>query len=372
MPNVLINKEKFYKKRVFYGILDWGLGHTTRSIPLIRFLQELGFEVVIACNSTQQKVLSAELENARFLPLKGYALEYGNSSWHTKLKIGLQSLNILTNIKSENGWIRAQMALEKPDLIISDNRYGFRNDSIPSVLITHQLQVRTGLGVMADLIMKQFLRSQFKHFNSCWVPDIKNAPGLAGELSHPAFQFPRPVSYLGLVSRLERPRIDNSDGPVVVILSGPEPQRTVLEHRIIEGLKATTRPIVIVRGKPDGGSLPLLPENVEVYNHLPATQLSVLVAKASYVISRSGYTTLMDMFKLGKKLIAIPTPGQAEQEYLGKILHKERRLLCIDQQTFDIGTAIVQAEAFEFKTWEEASFDLYKSVISEQLNLLLK
>lgn len=368
----MINKEKFYKKRVFYGILDWGLGHTTRSIPLIRFLQELGFEVIIACNSTQQKVLAAELDNIRFLPLKGYDLAYGNSSWRTKLKIALQSIKILTNIKSENGWIRAQIALEKPDLIISDNRYGFRNASIPSILITHQLLVKTGLGGLADLIMKKFLRSQIKHFNSCWVPDTENAPGLASELSHPPFQLPCPVSYIGLVSRLERSTIDNSDGPVVVILSGPEPQRTVLEHRIMESLKATTRPIVIIRGKPDGGSLPLLPDNVEVYDHLPAAQLSVLVAKASYIISRSGYTTLMDMFKLGKKLIAIPTPGQAEQEYLGKILHQEKRLLCIDQQTFDFGTAIIQAEAFEFRTWEESSFDLYKSVVSEQLDLLLK
>ena len=367
----MINKEKFFKKRVFYGILDWGLGHTTRSIPLIRFLQKIGFEIIIACNSTQQKVLSQELSDVRFLTLKGYELEYGSNSWHTKLKIALQSLKILTNIKSENGWLNAQIALQKPDLIISDNRYGFRNASIPSILITHQLNVITGLGKIADLIMKLFLRSQFKHFNRCWIPDIEKAPGLAGELSHPSFQLPCPVSYIGPLSRFEKIRSISNDGPVVVILTGPEPQRTLFEHRIIEGLKDSTRSIVIVRGKPEGGNIISTPKNVEVYDHLPADKLTQLVSTASFVISRSGYTTLMDLFKLGKRLIAVPTPGQAEQEYLGKALHEQKRLLCIEQRNFDLSDAITQAEAFDFKLWEEASFDLYETVIPEQLNSVL-
>lgn len=367
----MINKEKFYKKRVLFGILDWGLGHTTRSIPLIRFLQDLGMEVIVACNSTQKNVLEQELHHLRYLPLEGYHLRYGSNAAFTKLQIAFQSINILTKIKSENRWIKAQMNELKPDIIISDNRYGFRHTEIPSILITHQLLVKTGTGLLADNIMKMFLRSQFKHFNSCWVPDWKEAPGLAGELSHPSYALPCPIRYIGAISRLEfDPHLTQND-ILLVLLSGPEPQRSLLEERLSQQLSGYTKEIVIVRGKPEGGPSIQWPAHATVYDHLPMKALQEQMQKARYIISRSGYTTLMDIFKLQKKLIAIPTPGQAEQEYLGHLLHEQQQVLCIEQSKFQWQEALKQAEAFPFLPQKQNDFDAYKQVIAEELDRLL-
>ncbi len=367
----MINKEKFYKKRVFYGILDWGLGHTTRSIPIIRYLLELGMDVTVACNSTQSKIIREELPQIHFLPLEGYNLHFGRSSFATRVKIGLQSLNILTKIKSENRWLEEQIARQKPDIIISDNRYGFRNSQIPSVLITHQLQVKTGAGFLADALMKVFIRSQLKHFSSCWVPDGKEAPALAGALSHPDYTLPGVIRYIGPLSRLEPTSRNGQPDTVVVLLSGPEPQRSMLEEKIAAQIYGYIHPIVIVRGKPEGGSVREWPSNVTVKDHVTAAELNDLLEKARYVISRSGYTTLMDMFRLGKKLIAIPTPGQAEQEYLGHTLHAQQKLLCIPQAQFTFQEALKQAAHFNFIPEHTGGYEDYRQVILEELDRLL-
>jgi predicted glycosyltransferase len=56
--------------------------------------------------------------------------------------------------------------------------------------------------------------------------------------------------------------------------------------------------------------------NIDFYGLVKSDDINELMCKSEVVIARSGYSTIMDLRKLNKKAILIPTPGQTEQEYL--------------------------------------------------------
>ena len=67
-----------------------------------------------------------------------------------------------------------------------------------------------------------------------------------------------------------------------------------------------------------------------------STQLETAFNESELVLSRSGYTTVLDLAKLGKKAFFIPTPGQYEQEYLAERLQKENLVPYCKQEDFKI------------------------------------
>ncbi|HVU59188.1 MAG TPA: glycosyltransferase [Puia sp.] len=255
----------------------------------------------------------------------------------------------MIRIKEENHWLRQFQAKEGIDIVISDNRYGLWRRDLYCVLITHQLNIHTGLGAWADRWIRQWHYRLIDRFDTCWVPDITSGTGLAGALSHPA-RLPRvPTHYIGLLSRMERSMADETID-LLVLLSGPEPQRSILEKMLWEQLQSFKGSFVFVRGLPGGGS-PLSGTNV--YDHLPASALNKLLVRARMVVARSGYSTVMDLVRLQKRSILIPTPGQTEQEYLGKYLTAQRIALCIRQSGFFLEDALQRAEQFSYITLQE-------------------
>jgi hypothetical protein len=160
-----------HKPLVLVSPLDWGLGHTTRCIPLITELLTKGCDIVIACNSTQKVILQKEFPAANFTELEGYNIQYGKNRLATFRKLLFQSLKILTKVKRENGWLRSFLTHHQVDAVISDNRFGLFAPGIPSIFITHQLQVKTGLGRLADTIVLRWNYRQIRRFTTCWVPD---------------------------------------------------------------------------------------------------------------------------------------------------------------------------------------------------------
>jgi hypothetical protein len=203
------------------------------------------------------------------------------------------------------------------NLILSDNRYGVHSKSVPSVILTHQTTPYIGeylsfLRPLSNLISRRWIR----RFNACWIPDFCGAHNLSGSLSKTLKALP--CHYIGLLSRLslvERP-YSNRKADILVILSGPEPQRTELEALLVRQLKDSQLKTILLGGRPNAiektiGAVDLLP-------HCTAEEQKGLILNCRYIICRSGYSTLMDLLHCQRTALLIPTPGQFEQEYLAK------------------------------------------------------
>jgi len=306
----------FYKPVILISPLDWGLGHATRCIPIIRFLQDIGCQVIIGGSELVRAVLQPEFPSLEFLEMPSYNITYAADRRRQKFKLMLQTQKILTMIKRERRQIGEILASRKIDGIISDNRFGCYDPRVPSVIITHQLAVRSPFGKAGHLLARIFNYRFLRNFDECWVPDTDREPGLAGSLSHPASQPPIPLHYLGPLSRM-KPQNCSTRRDLLLLLSGPEPQRTLLENRLRESFAHSDKKILLVRGLPSGNNHTVRREgNLEVVDFLTSAELEKAISESELIVSRSGYTTVMDLAAMGKPAHFIPTPGQPEQEYL--------------------------------------------------------
>ena len=358
------------KPRILVVPLDWGLGHATRCMPVIYELLMQNSEVWLAGEGAQEVLLKKEFPNLPFLPLKGYRVKYGGSRIGLFRTIFSQIPRIFKTIKQENNWLKRIVDEYQFDAIIADNRYGLYHSSIPSVFITHQLMIKTPFGKWSERFLKKINYRFINRFTECWVPDEEKENGLAGELSHPAEMPAVPVHYIGILSRLKKNNTAEKKNHLFISLSGPEPQRTLLEDKIMNGIRQYTGTATMVRGLP-GIETPISSSNdIRFYNHLPSEEFNKEIQKAEYVISRSGYSSVMDIVTLNKKSILISTPGQTEQEYLAKYLTQIQVAFCISQKDFSLKGALQKAVAFDYRITENGHTSKLPSLISSFLKRL--
>lgn len=353
---------KTYK--ILIAPLDWGLGHATRSIPLITGLLAEGCEVLIAADGTIQALLEQEFRELTFLPLKGYRIQYSQQKKWLPLKIVLQIPRLLFSIFSEHQWLKKMVKDHSIDAIISDNRFGLYHKHIPSIYITHQLLIKTGNRFSEGLLMK--LHYWFiKKYYECWIPDFEGNSNIAGQLSHPS-PLPANVKYIGGLSRFETKPYAELKYDLLILLSGPEPQRTIFEKELLFQLKEYNGTALLVQGLPKANKISKTNENntIHVRNHIATQELNLVIEQSKIIISRSGYTTVMDMLKLQKKAILIPTPGQTEQEYLAQYLMLQKLFYSVEQHEFLLSDALEKADQFPYL---HSSFNMeqYKSVIQQ-------
>lgn len=346
---------------VLVAPLDWGLGHATRCIPVIWHLLFLKCRVILAADGPQAKLLSAEFPELELLPLKGYGVSYSASKRWFAFKILKQLPNILNAIEYEHSWLKKTVEEKQVDLVISDNRYGMYHNRVPSIIITHQLRVKAPLSWMEGAIQRVVFK-YINRFSACWIVDAQGDINLGGKLSHPGEMPATRADYLGPLSRFELEE-NTEDIDVLILLSGPEPQRSLLENLLISQLPLAGKFIYLVRGLPAATTTLNIP-GVHVINHLPAQQLQTLVSRSKLVVCRSGYSTIMDLCKLQKKSILIPTPGQTEQEYLAKYLSEKGWCISFSQSHFDLETAINKTTATSF-SFPPISFEAFKPVIEK-------
>ena len=327
--------------------LDWGLGHATRCIPIIRALIANGFTVLLAAEGAQAHLLQTEFPDLTILPLEGYRVRYSKKRWALPFVLLLQLPRLLRIIRKENRWLRETIDEHQVDLVISDNRYGLYTEKVSSVFITHQLQIKAPFSWVEALLQK-INYHYINRFTACWVPDGEQDKSIAGKLSHPG-QLPKtPVHYIGLLSRFSK----SDETPLFdycILLSGPEPQRTLLEERLIKGISGITCSCLLIRGKPGNTLTPSLPSHITVKNHLSGSALEKAILQSRCIISRSGYTTVMEILSLGKKALFIPTPGQTEQEYLAKILAEKGVSLTVVQEELDCSKQLPDLALFTAK-----------------------
>lgn len=359
----------FTHKKILIAPLDWGLGHATRCIVLIHELRQLNFDITVACSGKIKELLQTEFPNLEFLHLKGYEITYTKSKRFLPFKILIQIPKILKNIRYEHKWLKVICKEHFFDAVISDNRYGFHAGNTVSVFITHQLLIKTNF----TWLDKKLQRINYKYinlFSECWVPDFKEKLNLAGKMSHPEFLPKIPIKYLGPLSRFKKTVNNNLQFKWMVILSGPEPQRTLFEKKVLEFAAKSNDTFFIVRGLPGTKENNIKIPNCKIFNHLNTTEMQQAIEQSEYIISRCGYTTVMEVLSLQKKAIFIPTPGQTEQEYLAKHLVKQNWCYTFNQ-TEGFSTHLEIAQQYQFKL-PSIDSGLYKIVLKEFAGMLHK
>ncbi|MBS1772756.1 MAG: glycosyl transferase [Bacteroidetes bacterium] len=343
------------------------MGHTTRTVPVIRYLRDSGHEVIFAGNDRQHQYISKTFLNIQTIHLDGYNVWYSKNAIGFLPALFIQLPRLLKTISKEKKWLKRIVKEYKIDGVITDNRYGLHLNDIPNVIMTHQVAPQTGWGWLPDKTLRYLHDKSLLRFKECWIVDVADEPNLSGSLSHPKKQLSN-AKYIGLLSQIGNQ--PTSEKHLLVLLSGPEPQRTILSDMLWEQLKNHEQKIVFVEGS-DRVTRQSLPSHIEYHQRLTANELTPLIASASVVICRSGYSTLMDLVKLNKKAIVIPTPGQAEQEYLGEYLHKQGVFYCASQKSLDIIQALQRSKGFPFSKLNLSSeFEQHQTAIDDWLQKL--
>lgn len=314
-------------KHVLVAPLNWGLGHASRSIQIIQELLSRDLKVTIASDGDSLLFLSKEFPQLTCLELPSYKVSYNGSGFYTNF---IQNTpKILSAIAKEKSMAEKIVRDISADMIISDSRFGFHAKTTCNVIVSHQLQLRGPSKTITQLINltnKKLLNA----FDEIWVPDYPNRK-LSGMLSDcSAFEN---VKYIGPLSSLDN-RVDNltaeKKNNIGIVLSGPEPARTVLEEKLLKELK-DYKNVILIRG---GHDLPAIKGNQEweVINLADRKTVNNVLLESKIIISRSGYTSIMDFDKLNIGAILIPTPGQTEQEYLAESLKAENNFVKVKEE----------------------------------------
>ncbi|MEM8897671.1 MAG: glycosyltransferase [Bacteroidota bacterium] len=313
------------KKKVLVAPLDWGLGHASRCIPLISALLQEGVEVHLGGSGKSLLLLREYFPDLPYHELPAYDVQYTSGKYQI-WKILLQVPTILRTIWKEHGTLKALLQEHSFSAVISDNRYGLWSKDTYSVILCHQIQIPLKNVLLSKWVNTLHVR-YLNRFDATWIPDVQGERSLAGKMSHGSL-MPRNHHYLGTLSRFqleETQPVLPSRYDLLCVISGPEPQRTMFEEELRDVLLGLDQRVCLILGKP--GSREIKTKgNLTFINHLPSAELQQLLLSSTYVISRSGYSSLMDYAALGlEKVGLIPTPGQPEQEYLAERMEEKGR-----------------------------------------------
>lgn len=275
--------------------------------------------------------MQKEFPELKGVELPSYNIMYPKNGQFFKLKMLQNSPKLIKAIKAEKRATQQIIKDYQIDGILSDNRLGVHSKHIPCVFMTHQLKVLSGNTTWLSTKMHQNI---IKRFDECWVPDNVDIDNLSGELGHTG-TIDIPIKYIGPLSRFKKTD-SQLKYDLMVLLSGPEPQRTLLEKLLLKELDTFKGTLLFVKGIVDGESKATTTNNITSYNFMTSTTLEKAINESKIVLSRSGYTTVMDLAKLEKKAFFIPTPGQYEQEYIAKRLTKLGQAPSCKQKEFKI------------------------------------
>lgn len=318
-------------KNILVAPLNWGLGHATRCIPIIRELEKNGFTPILASDGVALQILEKEFPHLLALKLPSYEIEYAKNGADFKWKIISNSPKMIDAIFSEKKLVKKWVTEYNLYGIISDNRLGVYSKKVPSVFITHQLNVLSGKTTWISSKLHQHF---IKKFTECWVPDMDKLPNLTGKLGH-LKKNKLNLTYIGPLSRLEKKELPIKYN-LMVLLSGPEPQRTYLEQKLKTDVRNFDGKVIFIKGVIEPEQKVEQDDNITYYNFMTSRELETAFNESEMVLCRSGYTTVMDLAKLQKKAFFIPTPGQFEQEYLAKRLKRNGLVPYAKQDDFVI------------------------------------
>lgn len=318
------------RKTILLCVLNWGIGHAARCVPLIEKWLRENKRVVIASDGAALQMLQVEFPDLLFEELPPYNVQYDKGG-NMVFAMARQLPKFINAINEEHKALNNLIERYKPEMVISDSRFGCHTTKAKSVFVTHQLHlIMPEAWKWMESIINHFNHKQIAKFDECWVPDAEGTDNLSGKLSHPALPN---VQYIGTLSRFKKAIKTEKKFDVLAVLSGPEPQRTLLEEKLRKQLSKSGLTYLLVRGLPSKTN-----SKANEVNYLKAGELSSTIAQSKVVICRSGYSTIMDLMALqaDTKIVFIPTPGQTEQEYLGNKLEEENLAKCIPQEKLNV------------------------------------
>lgn len=332
--------------KILLAVMNWGLGHATRCVPLVHTLLQEGNEVILGGEGRSLQLLRHYFPQLTFLELPPYNIRYAASDQQIPILLK-QVPYLLRTFRQEHQFLEKQIPILGIEKVISDNRYGLWSKQIPCVFMTHQLAPIAPFFWLTHQLHKFAIRN----FSEIWIPDNLELK-LAGKMAH-HFPLPANVSFIGTLSHFSVKEsadktfhikaLENIKPPeILVILSGPEPQRSIFAEIIRAQAAKTDLYIWLVEGKTEVETC-ISEGNLSRISYLNAHDLRKAFAFSPIVISRSGYSSLMDYHFLKlKKIVLVPTPGQTEQEYLAEKLENEKIAMQQKQSTFDILEVIAQ------------------------------
>ena len=335
--------------RILVSPLDWGIGHATRCVTVIRELQQAGAEVVVGTSGRALEFLKGYFTVLEMIAMPGSEISYP-SGGNMAFKMALQAPRIMAGIRKDHLYLRKIIADRKVDAVISDNRFGMHAKDVYSIYITHQLTIKAPKGWGGTETMISSLHRHFiKKYDECWIPDLPGTGNLSGELGHPS-PLPQGYFYIGPLSRFAIKSKENKvpadyKYDILFLLSGPEPQRSLFEGLILKELKMHQGlTAVILQGLPGTHEKTDPLPNVTMYSHLKDHEIEELTGNSKFIVCRSGYSTLMDLAALGRSAIVVPTPGQTEQEYLAEYHSGNGSFYSIPQNEFSLELVLKKAK----------------------------
>lgn len=345
--------------KIIYAVCSWGLGHATRSLPVIRKLVSEDHNLTIISHGRTLQLLKKELgENLDFIELEDYPMLLSDNSRQFMAKSMIYWPNFIGRLHNGFNYVKKLLEKEKFDRIISDARYDIYSRSMPSFFISHQIRI------MNPLRFKMFERGSeifnlffFKRYAGVIVPDYKE-DNLSGDLSHNLHRIDEDkLHYVGVLSDFEKQK-KKKDIDYLISISGPEPQRSIFEEKLMSQINDLNGKIVVTLGKTENIDK-YNSKNIETYSFLPKEKREEFLNRAKLVVSRSGYSTILDLSVIGAKALMTPTPGQIEQEYLGKYHNKKGSFYCVNQDKIDLARDV---EIAKKKTGIKRKCDVDKSV----------
>jgi UDP:flavonoid glycosyltransferase YjiC (YdhE family) len=333
---------------VLVSPLNWGLGHATRDIPVIRSLLAHGHEVTIAGCGNALAALQQEFPDCRFLTFPDYSIPLSADNFFLARFVA-SFPRLLNGVAEERRNLARLLSQDRYDLILSDNRLGVYSGTIPSLFITHQLHFHLPWiawpAELSGIPVNSYLHGKF---DRVIVPDNPPGPGsLAGKLSRADTALTRSRAYYAGILTSTRKREIPRDLDYLVLISGPEPQRTGLEKRLLPAARDLEGSVAVLLGSPNRAGMDEHDGRWSVQAYASTAEKELLMNRATCIVCRSGYTTMMELAELGKQsALLIPTPGQPEQEYLAGYYERNGWFHAQEQHRLDLGSDLQRAGAY--------------------------
>jgi spore coat polysaccharide biosynthesis predicted glycosyltransferase SpsG len=351
--------------------LEWGLGHAGRMIVLAKKLRERQNNVFIGAGKEHQALFRNELQGLTYIDFPGFRPGYSRFL-PQYISLLLKMPILLYYILAEHIRLKSIIRNHKINVVISDNRFGLWNRKIKSVYITHQPLIPfPGKFKFLEWTGILFHRFFIRKYSLCLIPDLPGELNVSGRLTHEV-KLPGNTRFIGILSRftsLSDPHGNKDGSPYnTLILSGPEPQRTIFREKVVEILRNSELPTVIMEGKPGDSAGVTRTGNIISYNHLPAVEMQDIISGSKTIITRPGYSSVMELISLNRTALLVPTPGQTEQEYLAGYLSAKGWFSTVSQKNLNSRTTLPQIKVVWTKEIAEESGILLEKALDELLN----
>lgn len=352
--------------------LQWGLGHATRMIAMAIKLREMNNNIFIGSGEEHLALFCKELPGLSFIKFTGFSPGYSRFL-PQYIALLLKTPLLLYHIIREHFLLKRIIREHAIDIVFSDNRFGLWNNKVTTVYITHMPVIPfPGPARFLEFVGIHLHRAIIKKYTTCFIPDLPGEVNLSGRLSH-GIKLPDNVRYTGILSRFMYDIPSSKEDPAkfhhnTIILSGPEPQREILKEKLTGLLKDQNLPTVVLEGRPDKMNQVIRSGNIYYYNHLLSSEMKGMITASESIITRSGYTTIMELISLNCSALLIPTPGQTEQEYLAEYLSGKGWFSTVSQGEIKAGMSLPLNKPI----WTAEIIEQSRKLLTEALEELLE